>query len=130
MKKLNPIQIKQCEAALRQLVDNVAGARTAVLSSVDGFPLAHFAHDETQVNNIAAMASSISALGDVISHEGGLGASRCVVVEASEGFIVVLRFEGDADAPSLTITATETAVMGQVLHFGRAARSDIQRVLA
>jgi uncharacterized protein len=71
------------------LLREVGGARAVVVSTIDGFDVAHARRQNIEASRMAAMASSIAALAQVVAHEAGLGAPRCMIVEADEGFVIV-----------------------------------------
>lgn len=71
------------------LLREVGGARAVVVASVDGFDVAHARRQDIEASRMAAMASSIAALGQVVAYEAGLGVPRCMIVEAAEGYVIV-----------------------------------------
>lgn len=71
------------------LLCEVDGARAVVVATVDGFDVAHAERQDIEAARLAAMASSIAALGQVVAHEAGLGAPRCMILEADAGYVIV-----------------------------------------
>jgi uncharacterized protein len=106
-------------SGLQALFDNVSGIMAAVVSTADGFDIASIVHNVAQVDRLAAMASSISALGHVVGQESGLGAGRFVLIEAKEGFLVVIPAHSDEMPLTLSVIAGREAVVGQVVHYAK-----------
>lgn len=71
------------------LLREVGGARAVVVATVDGFDVAHARCQDIEASRMAAMASSIAALAQVVAHEAGLGAPRCMILEADNGYVIV-----------------------------------------
>jgi predicted regulator of Ras-like GTPase activity (Roadblock/LC7/MglB family) len=73
-----------------QLVADVPGVRAVVLATVDGFEVASAApRAGLRPDRVAALASSMAAIGQVVSSEALLGEARCVLVETHEGCVLV-----------------------------------------
>lgn len=73
----------------QQLLHDVDGAHLVVVATIDGLDVAHAARGRLEASRTAAMASSMAALGQVTALEAGLGAPRCVIVEAEQGHVIV-----------------------------------------
>lgn len=97
-------------------LEEVTGVKAVVIATVDGFDVAHASIGGPDPARVAATASSISAIGSVVSHESQLGRSRCVMVDTESGFAVmhsVRRRDGDL---VVSVIADATAVLGRVNH--------------
>ncbi len=121
-------QIKKlCEQTIEQLMKDVKGARAAVISTEDGFEIASVVENTAQVSRLAAMASSMAALGAIAGEESGLGASSNIIIQAHEGVIIVsLAKRTDVDL-ILSVVASKDVVMGQLLYAARAATSQLRK---
>lgn len=71
------------------LLGEVGGAQAVVVATTDGFDVAHARRQDIEASRMAALASSIAALGQVVAHEAGLGAPRCMILEADAGYVIV-----------------------------------------
>jgi len=71
------------------IAQEVTGVRAVVIATSDGFDIAVAAHAEVDAQRIAALASSMAAIGAVVSTEAGLGRSTSVTVGTDNGFAVV-----------------------------------------
>lgn len=97
-----------------QLISEVEGVSAVVVSTADGFDVVSVLRGNVEASRIAAMASSISAIGAVVSQEAGLGNSKSVIIDTDAGFAVVYSVRRpDADLV-INVIANSRAVLGQV----------------
>ena len=82
---------------VQALLVDLDGAAAILVASADGFELAHGGRLRSDPARLAAMASSLAALGDTASHETGIGPPRCLVIESNDGRLVVrgMRLRGE-----------------------------------
>lgn len=92
--------------ALLQLKDSVPDLNTACVATRDGFEIARL-HGDSDQRKLAAMASSMHALGDAIAEEAGLGDCLNVIIEGSTGKAVMLTVP-DAAANKVLIAAASS----------------------
>jgi len=78
------------ENLLKDLVEKAQGLEAATISSIDGFQIAAVLPESKSVGKMAAMSSSLHALGHAIAREAKRGTCRQLVVQSTEGCIVVL----------------------------------------
>ena len=76
-------------AALGELKESVPGLITACVATRDGFEIARL-HIDNDQRKLAAMASSMHALGDALAAEATLGECLNVIIEGSTGKAVML----------------------------------------
>ncbi len=106
---------RAAKALVAHLMQNVRDARGAVVATEDGFEVASQVSSSAQVGRLAAMASSIAALGAVAGDESELGQSKSLVIEAARGYIVMGQARRtDIDLIVSVITGPD-AVLGQLL---------------
>lgn len=86
---LPPPLLNRARHEAEHLLSEVSGARAVVVATIDGFDVAHARRQDIEASRMAAIASSIAALGQVVAHEAGLGAPRCMIVEADAGYVIV-----------------------------------------
>ena len=116
---------RAAQQAIEMVMREIKDARGAVVATEDGFEVASHAESNAQVGRIAAMASSIAALGAVAGEESKLGACNHVLIQAAEGFIVMSQARrADADY-IFSIVAGKDAVVGQMIYYARAAATAI-----
>jgi uncharacterized protein len=106
-------------AQLHYLVSQVSGVVAAVVSTSDGFEVASYVTNTSEVSKLAAMASSLTAIGAVIGEESKLGGLSCITVDAKNGFLVMVEVEHAQYPMILNVVAQKSAVLGQVLYHAK-----------
>jgi uncharacterized protein len=101
----------ECEKLLEQ-----QGVLGVVISSVDGFDVANAVTGNLDPAKIAAMASSIAAIGVVVSQEAALGASKSVTVNTADGFVYISNIELAGTLCSLNVIANNGAILAQIIY--------------
>ena len=103
------------------IVSELVGVKAVVVATTDGFDVVTAARGDIDAARVAALASSIAAIGEVVSSEARLGASRCVTIETDSGFAVAYRV-ARADLPLvIKVLAGPDAVLAQVKYRASAA---------
>lgn len=77
------------QRALEQLAAPLAGLRTALVVTPDGFKIAALQHSELNIAKLAAMSSSLVAMGRAVGGELAFTDCRRLVFEAEQGVVVV-----------------------------------------
>lgn len=125
MKLPDTLQALALREAQRLLYD-LEGLTAIVVASADGFDLASAVREDIEPSRIAAMASSIAAISEVVSQEARLGRGKSVTIDTEAGF-AVLHSVHRTDVPLVVnVIADEHALLGQVAY--RAAQ--LARTLA
>lgn len=96
------------------LLEVVDGARCALVATADGFALAHAARGSSDADRLAAMVSSMGALAEAASRESGIGTPRCLVVESTEGRLVVRCFQAGSHPLVLAVLTDARVALGMV----------------
>lgn len=108
------------------IVSELVGVKAVVVATTDGFDVVTAARGDIDAARIAALASSIAAIGDVVSSEAKLGASRCVTIETDNGLAVAYRV-ARADLPLvIKVLAGADAVLAQVKYRASAAAHGLE----
>lgn len=102
---------KECAKLLEQ-----QGILGAVISSVDGFDVASAVTKDLDPSKIAAMASSIAAIGFVVSQEAELGASKSITVNTENGFVYIRNIQLAGQVCSLNVIANNSAILAQIIY--------------
>jgi predicted regulator of Ras-like GTPase activity (Roadblock/LC7/MglB family) len=105
----------------RRIVDEVAGAQAVVIATADGFDVASAMFTSVDATRIAALASSIAAIGEVVSIEARLGRTRSVTVDTDAGFAIVFSVPREEIPLVINVVAGTGAVLGEVNYRGAAA---------
>jgi len=122
---LDPLLQNAAARTAQQLLDKLGDARAVVIATEDGFDVAHATRGTLDPSRIAAMTSSIAAIGDVISREAGIGSPNCFVVDASDGFLVLRTVQCDSIRLVIATLATRNALLGLVMHAVTAASKEL-----
>ncbi|MBB4224487.1 MULTISPECIES: roadblock/LC7 domain-containing protein [Variovorax] len=110
----------------RKLVEELSGVTAVVVATADGFDVASASAGDADPARVAAMGSSIVAIGDVVSQEARLGRRESVMVLTDSGFAVFHSVHRrDADLV-INVLARDSAVPAMVAY--RAAQ--LARTLA
>lgn len=107
-------KLKAQNEAHRLLYD-LPGLRAVVVATVDGFDIASAIQGAAlEPARIAAMASSISAISEVVSQEARLGRGRSVTMDTESGFALVYAVDHPAVPLVVNVIAGPDAILGQV----------------
>lgn len=93
---------------------SAAGVQSAVLFTPDGFEIASHATDATASARLAAIGSSLAALGEAISTEAGLNRFERTTIESRDGTVMIMRIDGKSPM-SLVVVTGKDVILGQLL---------------
>jgi predicted regulator of Ras-like GTPase activity (Roadblock/LC7/MglB family) len=110
----NTALLEPARQTAQALFADLDGARAVVIATADGFDLAHAGHQEIDPARLAAMVSSVSALGDAASQETGIGTPRYLVIESSEGRLVVRCMQVQDQALIVVVLTDKSVMLGLV----------------
>ncbi len=96
------------------ILDDVAGVMAVVIATVDGFDVASVVRNGLDTARIAALASSIAAIGEVVSGEAKLGRCKSVTVDTDNGVAVIYAVHHQEIGLVINVVANSTAIIGQV----------------
>jgi len=100
----------------RKMLEEVTGVMAVVVATTDGFDIASAVTRDIDPVRVAALASSISAIGAVVSQEANLGRNRSVTINTDAGF-AFLSAVGRMDVNLVVnVIANEHAILGQVAY--------------
>ena len=115
-----------CDRALDELMQEVKGIEAVVLATEDGFEVAARIENTAQVARLSAMASSLAALGAMAGEESQLGVCHSLLMEAAEGYIVIVQVRRADVSLIVSVVTGRDAVVGQVLYFSKKAAASLQ----
>ncbi len=111
---------ENAELLLQYFMRKINGAKGAVIATSDGFEVAANIMSDVDGAKLAAMASSISAIGNMTVQETGMGSEhRCIVVEGDAGYIVIMDVAHPSCPMILNAITSKTAVLGQVIYYAK-----------
>jgi predicted regulator of Ras-like GTPase activity (Roadblock/LC7/MglB family) len=91
------------------------GVVSAVLLSADGFEVASVQVGKGGAARLAAMGSSLSAIGSAIAREAGIVECHRMIIEAERGTVVIMQVPESKPPMSLAVVSDGAAVLGQLL---------------
>lgn len=118
-----------CEASLDGLVSGNPEVGGALVSTVDGFEVAARMSEAISPQKLAAMTSSLLALAEAIANESAAGSCRDLVIDASEGRVLLMDIPGAQRKLLLTVLCDARATLGSVLWAARNTRESIGKAL-
>ncbi len=95
------------------------GIVSAVLLSADGFEVASVQVDKDGAARLAAMGSSLGAIGSAIAKEAGIVECSRMIIEADTGTVVIMHVPEARPPMSLAVVANGASVLGQLLWAAR-----------
>jgi len=122
----------QCITALDAMLQRCPGANEAMLASSDGRPFAERSRVRTGVDGgrLAAMASSLAALGNGVLRELSAGNLDHILVEGGGGKLVVCCVPGSRNSLVLAGHAGNEARLGLVLGQAKSCALAIGQIMA
>jgi uncharacterized protein len=124
------VRERVCLASITALVEEHPDVTGALVSTVDGFPVAAHLRQPDAAPRLAAMTSSLIALAEAISREAHAGECRDLVIEGSTGRVLMMDVPQPAGKLLLSVLCAPTATLGQVLWAAQHCRRDISARLA
>ncbi len=106
------LAIAQREA--QGILDDVAGVAAVVIATVDGFDVASVVRNGLDATRIAALASSIAAIGEVVSGEAKLGRNKSVTVDTDNGVAAIYSVHRNDVGLVINVVASGDAIIAQV----------------
>lgn len=114
------------ESALTELLELLPQAHSVVLAQTDGFEVASAMRRAVPAARLAALASSMLALGEAALRELGMGGHGNVLIEGTDGKLLLLEVPLASQPLVLAVVAGEDAITGSLLW---AARQCVQRII-
>jgi uncharacterized protein len=122
---LDPKLVTQAKNVVDHIMREVKGVKAVVISTEDGYEVASQVQNAAQTSRLSAMASSFAALGALVGEESQVGSCNNVIVDASEGLIVIMQIPNPTLALTMCVVAGKDCVIGQVLYFSKSAINDL-----
>lgn len=120
----------KCSEHLQWFVSQTSGVTAALVATTDGFEVSSVLHQSLSAQKMAAMTSSILALGEAVLAEADLSDCRNVVIESGGGLIVMLAIGDPRNELLLSVIADSNAMLGQVLWSARSCCDRIRQAVA
>lgn len=120
MNLIEPSLKLKAESEAQAILRALTGVTAVVIATADGFEIASARQRNFDPSRIAAMASSISAIGTVVSQEAQLGRCRSVTVATDDGFTLISPVRHGGVDLVVNVIADSSAILAQVMY--RSAR--------
>lgn len=114
MTTLSEASKAKAQAEVQRLLYDIDTLHAVVVATIDGFDIAAATRRELEPARIAALASSISAISEVVSQEARLGRGRSVTIDTDAGFALVHAVHHPAVPMVINVIADPQAVLGMV----------------
>ncbi|UXI67429.1 roadblock/LC7 domain-containing protein [Tahibacter amnicola] len=115
MPRFGRVAVGVAQKHLDALGNATVGVVSAVLMSADGFEVASLQVGKGGAARLAAMGSSLSAIGSAIAREAGIVDCNRMIIQADTGTVVVMNIPTAKPPMSLAVVANEEAVLGKLL---------------
>lgn len=115
MTKQNEKNRQVCKAALDGLMARCEDVTAAMLALRDGRPYVENIRGQVEPGKLAAMSSSLLALGQTVLRELASGTLDHVLVEGADGKLVVANIPGSGGLLIISVLARRDARLGLVL---------------
>lgn len=126
---LNRIDTDLCQQQIDALIEARPEVRGVLVSTIDGFEVAARMRGKSSPAKLAAMTSSLLALGEAVSDEGEVGSCLDIVIDASAGRVLLMDIPHATRKLLLTVLSDNASTLGQVLWAVRNCRQEIGRLL-
>lgn len=120
--------VKVCNLALEDFVNDTTGVKNVMLATVDGFTIAHCNVSESG-DQLAAVGSSIFALGATLASEFNFGACKSITIENEEGRVYILTIVQDDKQLILLVQSFPNSTLAMILHGAQKLSSHIKEAL-
>jgi len=127
MKKLSKGVLIKIRSILKELVNDVANVDAGVIATSDGLCVVASDSEKEKNEKLAAMASSLGALGEAVVTEVSQGQCLSVTVEADNTKIFVLRLT-DSPALTLMLVSNNKALVGEIVYAAKRCSTKIREV--
>jgi predicted regulator of Ras-like GTPase activity (Roadblock/LC7/MglB family) len=109
-------ELQRAARSAAETLHGLSGVVAVVVASADGFDIASSTSGGIDAARVAAMASSISAIGSVAAQEGRLSRCRQVTVGTDDGFVYVSAVTRNDGEFVINVIADNRAILAQVAY--------------
>jgi predicted regulator of Ras-like GTPase activity (Roadblock/LC7/MglB family) len=120
VKDLRDVHGKSLRSELKALANKNPGILAAQVCTSDGFEVASVQRNEESHRRLAAMVSSLHALGSAMVEETELGSYLNLIIEATEGKCLMMAVPGTQGSLLLAAVAAPSLLFG---HFHLACKA-------
>ncbi len=115
-----------CNKSLKDYVQNYRGIDTALLATPDGFEIAVYnSAEEYSADKLAAVASSLFALGASLVNEFSLKNCKSIILDSDRGKVYISSISNGNVDVILMVQSNEQATLGNIIHGARRLNEEI-----
>lgn len=119
-----------CKSAMLGMTKRCAGISEVVIATRDGFAVSSWRSSPEMDSRLAAMTSSALAVAEAIVEECKLGTCSNVLIEGSDGKMIVVAVGLPSYPLLLAVRGSDSALTGQLIFACRDCCSEILSALA
>lgn len=127
--KISKVAWVKIKLLLSELVSSLHNVEAGVIATADGMAVVGSNNDKEQQEKLAAMSSSLFALGQAVVREVASGSCTSVTVEGDNTKIFVLGLTR-SPALALMLVSNQKALIGEVIYAAKRCGSQIRETLA
>jgi len=125
--RLSDAELRLVQSEAHAMLGDIAALSAVVIATEDGFDLASVVRNGLDASRVAALASSIAAIGQVVSAEAKLGRARSVIIDTDGGFAAIYSVPRPGASLVINVIAGADALLGQVNYRAAAAVRTLSR---
>lgn len=122
-------EITICQHEIDKLIEELGEIKGVLVSSIDGFEIAARMRGNSSPAKLAAMTSSLLALGEAVSEEGEVGQCSDLVIDATSGRVLLMDIPHPTRKLLLTVLSSSTLTLGRAIWAARNCRQMISEKL-
>jgi predicted regulator of Ras-like GTPase activity (Roadblock/LC7/MglB family) len=111
----SPQLTKAAALGADKLMRDVKGIKAVVIATEDGFELVGRVENSATVSRLAAMASSLAALGALAGEESQLGTCDNLTIQAAEGNLFLVQVRHNSVGLIVSVVTSRDVILGQVV---------------
>lgn len=114
----NSAFVNFCNKALEKFASDTPGVKNVLLATPDGFEISsHAENSKHSADNLAAVGSSLFALGASLVSEFELGESKSITIDSQKGKVYIRAIDGgEGKSLILLLQSTQNAMLAHILH--------------
>lgn len=127
----NKVFITYCNQELKTYTQTYKGIDNTLLATPDGFEIASYSSSNAaSADKLAAVGSSLFALGASLVNEFHLNDCRSIILDSSKGKIYISAIQHSEHSLILMVQTTEQATLGHIIHGVKKLQENISTKLS
>lgn len=122
-------EVMICQQEIDRLFEELGEIKGVLVSSIDGFEVAARMRGNSSPAKLAAMTSSLLALGEAVTEEGEVGQCIDLLIDATAGRVLLMDIPHPTRKLLLTVLSNNSSTLGGVIWAARNCRQLISEKL-